>query len=53
MGECARAGENDLSKWGQGRFHMVKDDAEGTHGHCTQEELLVEQKQQHVRYLSW
>ena len=22
---CGRAGENDRSKWGQGRFHMVND----------------------------
>ena len=39
---CGRAGENDLSKWGQGRFHMENNPDEGIHGHCSQEELLVE-----------
>ena len=39
---CARLGENDMSRFGQGRYHMVNDPAEGLHGHATQEELLVE-----------
>ena len=41
---CARPGDNDLTKWGSGRSHMVNDHEQNLHGHATQEELLVEQQ---------
>ena len=41
---CARPGDNDPTKWGSGRFHMMVDPENHLHGHATQEELLVEQK---------
>ena len=39
-----RPGQNDLTRFDSGRYHMVSDAAENLHGHATQEELLVEKK---------
>ena len=38
---CALAGENDLTKWGTGRYHMERDEANSLFGHAPQEERLV------------
>ena len=38
---CALAGEDDLTKWGTGRYHMERDEANSLFGHAPQEERLV------------
>ena len=38
---CAQAGEDDLTRWGTGRFHMERDEANSLFGHAPQEERLV------------
>ena len=35
---CAQAGENDLMKWGTGRFHVEHDPARGIFGHAPMQE---------------
>ena len=38
---CAQAGEDDLTRWGTGRFHMERDEANSLFGHAPREERLV------------
>ena len=38
---CAQAGEDDLTRWGTGRYHMERDEDNSLFGHAPHEERLV------------
>ena len=38
---CGQAGDDDITKWCTGRYHMVRDEDNALFGHAPQEERLV------------